>query len=51
MKISLYIPKGSKRIKPFLEKELATAKNIKEKQTRESVLNGLSAMIRFAQGI
>jgi len=52
MKISLYLPKETKNIRGFLETELSSARNIKSKQTKNSVIAGLQAMIRAtAQGI
>jgi peptide subunit release factor 1 (eRF1) len=41
MTISLYIPKGTKNCPRFVDSEIATARNIKSKQTRENVLSGL----------
>jgi len=42
MAISLYLPKGTKRAKEFVDKELATATNIKDLQTRKDILTGLN---------
>lgn len=42
MAISLYLPKGTKNAKAFVDKELATATNIKDLATRKSIVAGLS---------
>jgi peptide chain release factor subunit 1 len=41
MKISAYFPKETKAVRKFLEEEINTAKRIKSKETRETVVNGL----------
>jgi hypothetical protein len=41
MKISLYLPKGSKGAKAFVDKELSTARHIKSLATRNDVVAGL----------
>ncbi len=41
MAISLYIPRGTKNCPRFVDNEIATARNIKSKQTKESVITGL----------
>ena len=41
MTISLYIPKGSSGMTRFIDNEITTARNIKSKQTKESVITGL----------
>ncbi len=41
MKISLYIPKGTRNCHRFIDNEIATARNIKSKQTKHSVITGL----------
>jgi len=45
MKITLCIPQGCEDQKQFLRQELAQARNIKDKQTRKTVMNGLSKLI------
>ena len=47
MKISLYLPKGSKGAKAFVDKELATARNIKSLSTRNDVVSGLSKISSY----
>jgi peptide subunit release factor 1 (eRF1) len=42
MAISLYLPKGTRRAKEFVDKELATASNIKDLQTRKDIVAGLT---------
>lgn len=49
MKVSLYVPKKSVGIVQFLRKELATAKNIKSKATRDSVSKALTRIINNIQ--
>ena len=44
-KISLYLPKGTKKVRDFLESEIATAKNIKAKKTRDAVTAGLTKIL------
>lgn len=41
MKISLLIPEGTRNERAFVLKELAQARNIKDKNTRKSVESGL----------
>lgn len=41
MKISYYIPKGKQSYKRFLDKEIALAPNIKDKNMRTSISSGL----------
>jgi len=45
MKISLYLPEGSKDPKKFLESELTQASNIKDKKTRKAVVRGLVKLL------
>lgn len=45
-KISLYLPKGTKKIRNFLASEIATAKKIKSKDTRDSVVIGLTKILK-----
>ena len=47
MKISLHIPQDSDldNIRRFLRNELAEARNIKSKQTRKSVIAGLTKLL------
>jgi len=47
MKITLHIPKGTKAVSRFVRKEIALAQNIKDKDTRNTVLSGLKAIGRF----
>ncbi len=42
MKISYYIPKETKNISSFIQSELSTSSNIKDRQTRQSVISGLT---------
>ena len=46
MKITLHIPKGTKDVSRFIRKEIALAQNIKDKNTRNTVLSGLKAIRR-----
>jgi peptide chain release factor subunit 1 len=45
MKISLHIPKGKELPRRFLHNEVAQARNIKSKQTRQSVVDGLQKLL------
>lgn len=42
MKITLAIPENKKHMNEFIQKELNSAKNIKSKETRDSVIEGLT---------
>lgn len=42
MKISMYIPKGTEGISNFIAKEIATARNIQSKQTKDAVISTLN---------
>lgn len=42
MKISLYLPAGTKNMGTFISDELSTAKNIKSDHTRKSVVSNLN---------
>ena len=42
MKISYYVPKGKKGMKEFIDKELATAKNIQDTIDRRNIIEGLT---------
>lgn len=41
MKISYIVPKGSKNVGTFIQKEIGSAKNIQDSTTRNSVDSGL----------
>lgn len=45
MKTSMYLPPGTRRPQDLLQKELAQARNIKDKWTRKMVLSGLQKML------
>ena len=44
MKISLYIPKGKEKLS-FIKKEISSARNIQDRQTRKSIEDGLNKII------
>jgi peptide subunit release factor 1 (eRF1) len=49
MKISYYIPKGKKGYSSFIKNEISSVSNIKDLQTRTSVLKGLTKISASAQ--
>lgn len=49
MKISVWIPKGTAKVKSQLKSELSTASQIKNRQNRETVTNALNRLIDKTQ--
>mgnify|MGYP002813985137 CR=1 FL=1 len=48
MKISFYIPKETKNISQFIQKELSSSQNIQDKNVRQSVEAGLKKIAVWA---
>jgi peptide chain release factor subunit 1 len=47
LKISLYLPKGTRKARLFVEKEIFTARKIQDKQDRETVVGGLNKVLTY----